>query len=118
MTDAYTPYDPTLLPSPVVAYLDARDAHRHVDATAAFSPSALVIDDGRSYRGLDAISAWITTSSTEFTYTSTRLDQRVDGTGRAVVRVRLDGNFPGGTVVLRHGFDLAAGRIERLVIEV
>ncbi|CAH0220655.1 nuclear transport factor 2 family protein [Microbacterium sp. Bi128] len=118
MTDVHTPYDPTLLPSPVVGYLDAREDHRHADATAAFSPDAIVIDDGRTYRGLDAISAWIATSSTEFTYTSSRLDQWVGDTRRAVVRVRLDGNFPGGIVLLRHGFQLAAGRIERLVIEV
>jgi hypothetical protein len=32
------------------------------------------------------------------------------------VTARLDGNFPGGTVVLRHNFTLAGDRIERLVI--
>jgi hypothetical protein len=34
------------------------------------------------------------------------------------VQVRLDGNFPGGTVTLRYRFDLRAGLIDRLAIEV
>lgn len=118
MTDDVTPYDPTTLPAPVLAYLDARDDRRYADATAAFAPDAVVVDDGRTYRGIDAISAWIATSSTEFTYTSSRLDQQIVDGRRVVVRVRLDGNFPGGTVVLHHRFELKDALIEHLVIEV
>ncbi|MFF3037046.1 hypothetical protein [Arthrobacter citreus] len=36
---------------------------------------------------------------------------------RAEVLVRLDGNFPGGTVVLWNRFDLADGAIRALTIE-
>lgn len=118
MTDDFAPYDPTTLHAPVLAYLDARDDRRYADATATFAPNAVVIDDGTTYRGIDAISAWIGTSSTEFTYTSSRLDQQIVDGRRVVVRVRLDGNFPGGTVVLHHRFELAGSLIEHLVIEV
>lgn len=117
MTD-FAPYDPNVLPAPVLAYLDARDQQRHSDAADAFTPDAVVLDEGGTYRGIDEISRWIASSSTEFTYTSTRLGQRVLDGDRADVQVRLDGDFPGGTVVLRYRFDLRDELIARLVIEI
>lgn len=118
MNDAFTDYDPTTLPAPIVAYLDARDENRHAVASAAFASDATVLDDGNTYDGSDAISAWIEHSSSEYTYTSTRVGQRVTDATHAVVQVRLDGNFPGGTVTLRYQFELASGLIGRLAIEV
>lgn len=118
MTDIFASYDPASLPAPVIAYLDARDEHHYADATAVFAPDATVLDDGNTYEGIDAITAWIETSSTDYTYTSARVGQQIADDTRAVVQVRLDGNFPGGTVVLRYRFDLDAGLINRLAIEV
>lgn len=46
----------------------------------------------------------------------TRIGQLVEG-DRVEVLVRLDGNFPGGTVTLRHCFELAGGAIRALTIE-
>lgn len=117
MTDDFTPYDPTTLPAPIVAYLDARDANAYADAEAVFTRDAVVTDDGRTYEGIEAITEWIETSSTEFTYTSTRIGQRTSG-DEYVVQVRLDGTFPGGTVVLRYRFAVEGGLIGRLTIAV
>lgn len=117
MTDTTAADDSALLPTPVVTYLDARDEHRYVDATAAFAPDATVLDDGNTYQGIEAITAWIETSAAEYAYTSTRVGQQVVDDSHAVVQVRLDGDFPGGTVVLRYHFDLDAGLISRLAIE-
>ncbi|WP_420120275.1 nuclear transport factor 2 family protein [Nakamurella sp.] len=118
MTDTSTAHDSAPLPVPVVTYLDARDDHRPADAAAAFAPNATVIDDGKTYQGIEAITAWIHSSSTEYTYSSTRIGHEVTDGNHADVQVRLDGDFPGGTVVLRYRFDLDAGRIGRLTIEV
>jgi hypothetical protein len=118
MTNTFAAYDPAFLPAPVVAYLDAHDEHRYADATAVFAPDATVLDDGNTYEGIDAITAWIETSSSEYTYTSTRIGQQVADDDHAVVRVRLDGSFPGGTVVLRYQFHLESGYISGLAIEV
>jgi hypothetical protein len=119
MNGTFSTYEPALLPRAVVDYLDARDEDRHDDAVAVFAADAAVLDEGRTHRGVEAIGDWIRSSSTEYTFTSTRLGQHVsdDGT-RAVVRTRLEGNFPGGVVTLRHQFELDAGRITRLAIEV
>ncbi|MFC8921833.1 nuclear transport factor 2 family protein [Cellulosimicrobium sp. NPDC057127] len=118
MHDTCTAYDPTSLPRAVVAYLDARDENRHDDATAVFAPDATVLDDGGTYSGTDEIRAWVARTSTEYTYTSTRIGQDAADDSRAVVLVRLDGDFPGGTVTLRYQFELRDGLVRRLAIKV
>lgn len=118
MTDSFTAYAPRALPAPVLAYLDAHDENRHADAAAVFTPDATVLDDGTTYEGIGAIRAWIETSATEYTYTSTRIGQQVADDNHVVVQIRLDGDFPGGTVTLRYQFELHAGLIRRLAIEV
>lgn len=118
MPETLTDYDPAILPTPVVAYLDAHDEKRHTDAAAVFASDAIVFDDGNTYEGIEVISAWIEKASSEYTYTSTRIGQQVADETHAVVQIRLDGNFPGGTVTLRYQFELQAGLINQLTIEV
>lgn len=118
MTDTFTAYDPATLPTPVVVYLDAHDENRHTDAAAVFATDSTVLDDGNTYEGIEAITAWIERSSTEYTYASTRIGQHVTDESHPVVQIRLDGNFPGGTVTLRYRFELQGGLISRLAIEV
>ncbi|WP_222843935.1 nuclear transport factor 2 family protein [Cellulosimicrobium sp. CUA-896] len=96
----------------------ARDEDRYDDATGVFAPDATVFDEGTTYSGTEQIRAWVARSSTEYTYTSTRIGQDVADDSRAVVLVRLDGNFPGGTATLRYQFELQDGLITRLAIEV
>lgn len=116
MTTEITAYEPTQLPAPVLNYLEARDENRHADARVLFAPDATVFDDGHAYQGIDEIGAWIERSSSEYEYTVARTGQRIDDKGRVVVQIRLDGNFPGGTVTLRYQFELEKDRITRLVI--
>ncbi len=118
MTTEITAYDPTRLPAPVLSYLDARDENRHADARVLFAPAATVLDDGRTYQGTDEIGAWIERSSDEYEYTATRIGQRTDDELSITVQIRLDGNFPGGTVTLRYQFELEEDQITRLEIEV
>ncbi|GAB3601208.1 nuclear transport factor 2 family protein [Microbacterium tumbae] len=118
MTETFVDYDPTILPDPVIAYLDAHDEHRFADASATFAPDATVLDDGSVHTGIAEIDDWLENSSAEYTYTSSRIGQRVVDDARAVVQIRLDGDFPGGTVILRYQFELRDGRIVRLAIEV
>ena len=108
-------YDPVTLPPAVLAYLDARDDNDFARALATFSADAVVHDDGATYRGLEEINSWIEASSTTFTYTTTRIAQYVRG-GLAVVRVRLEGDFPGGVVELNNRFEGAKHQISELTI--
>lgn len=47
---------------------------------------------------------------------STRLAQEITDAHHITVRIRVDGDFPGGTVVLRHQFVLDGDAIRRLAI--
>jgi ketosteroid isomerase-like protein len=113
-----TGIDLTDLPANVRRYLDA---HRDKDAAAAiatFSPDAVVVDDGKTYTGLEQIHEWLGRSASEYTYTIelTAAAQFDDLNFEAVNH--LDGNFPGGTVDLRYRFTLdSAGGVARLVIQ-
>lgn len=116
MTNPFTAYDSTTLPAVVVAYLDAHDNHRAADALRAFTSNAVVTDDGTTYRGADEISAWLRRSASEYEYTSTRIGQCGVDTRTPIVQIRLDGNFPGGTVTLRYEFELDEDLIAGLTI--
>ncbi|UBH05883.1 hypothetical protein K8P10_001394 [Leucobacter sp. Psy1] len=118
MSNNFAPYDPSTLPSLVVTYLDAQQDHRYTDALAHFTPDAVVIDDGKTYRGIDEISQWLTRSVSEYEYISTRIGQHQSGEAHVSVRIRLEGNFPGGAVALRYLFELDAGKISHLTITV
>lgn len=68
---AVPPPDPGRLPGVVQAYLDA---HARGDVPAAaecFTPAAVVVDDGSTYRGREEIRGWLSRSSAEYTYTTT-----------------------------------------------
>ena len=106
----------TDLPPVVAAYLDARDARDHAAALAAFAPDARVVDDGGTYDGTAEIGRWVERSSTQFTYTTTRLGHTVDDDGRVVVQVRIDGACPGGTAARPQRFARAHGLIAHLEI--
>ncbi|UFU07467.1 nuclear transport factor 2 family protein [Ruania halotolerans] len=118
MTNDFTAYDPAQLPAPVLSYLDAHDEGRHDDARSCFSLAPTVVDDGNTYRGVDEIGEWIERASGEYEYTSTRIGQRQEDDAHITVQIRLDGNFPGGTVTLRYHFELDDQGITRLTIEV
>ena len=117
MTEAFTNYAGDQLPTSVLptstpATRSATPMRRH--SSARTPPSWTT---ARPTRG-SPITAWIKESSTEYTYTSTRTGQDVVNDQHTNVLVRLDGNFPGGTVTLRYQFELDGDTIQRLAIEV
>ncbi|MEV7095365.1 nuclear transport factor 2 family protein [Amycolatopsis sp. NPDC051045] len=118
MNGTFTDYDADRLPRVVLSYLDARDRKDHAEAAGTFAPDATVLDDGHTYEGIDTIRAWIRNASSEYTFTSTRLGQQITDEETVTVRIRLDGDFPGGTVVLRHQFQLGDDAIRRLTIAI
>ncbi|WP_330342160.1 nuclear transport factor 2 family protein [Streptomyces sp. NBC_00557] len=103
-------------PGVVRAYLDACTRDDRRAAAECFTESAVVVDDGSTYRGREAISRWIGRSSTEYTYTSTPTAAvRRDGTHWNVTQ-RVEGGFPGGVVDLDYAFTLDDAGITELVI--
>lgn len=103
--------------SPMVTrYFELMAGPDKTQVVEVFGTDATVTDDGHTYRGHDAILGWLSGPASEFTTTSTRLLAEQTGT-RALVVVRLEGDFPGGRVDLSYAFDQAPdGFIRSLTI--
>ena len=107
---------PADLPATVRDYLAAHTARDTEAALVAFAPTAVVVDDGRTYRGTDDVRGFLADAGSEFTYTTDLVAaQRVDA-DRWTATLHLEGDFPGGVVDLVYRFVLAGGRIAELVI--
>ena len=86
-------------------------------ALRAFTPDAVVVDDGSTYRGTDEIRAFLATAGAEFTLHDRRSWARSAPTTTHWVAVNhLEGDFPGGVVDLRYRFALDGDLIAELVI--
>ncbi len=106
----------TELPAPIRTFLTAHVARDADAAVRAFTPDAVVTDEGRTFRGTDEILEFLRHSGSEFSYTTELTSaQRVDDEHWVVVN-RLEGDFPGGVVDLAYRFTVAADRIAELVI--
>lgn len=114
---AATPVETDQLPVAIAKYLVAHEARDLDTAMAFYTPDATVTDEGHTYAGHDAIRAWLATSASEYTYTTTlTAAAAVDDRHYDAVH-HLEGNFPGGVADLHFRFTKRGDRIERLVIE-
>ncbi|MEV4170711.1 nuclear transport factor 2 family protein [Nonomuraea sp. NPDC049709] len=104
------------VPGAVARYFEA-DARRDPDAIVAlFTEDAVVTDEGRTRRGAEEIRAWREGAASQYQYTTELLGAEVADEDTVLVTGRLEGNFPGGTAVLKWRFALADGRIRQLEI--
>ena len=95
----------------------ALDAHRDTEGIVAlFADDAIVVDEGKTYRGTTEIRAWQLGPASKYVYTTEVLNVEGSEPDRYLATGRLSGNFPGGTVDLRWDFTLADDQIKRLVI--
>src|ERR1700676_4625336 len=103
------------LPQPVVNYLAAVTAKDTDMFARCFTDDALVHDEGRDYRGIEAITAWKTETQTKYKYVIEPLDALVSG-NTVKLRARLTGDFPRTPAALDFVFMLAHEKIASLEI--
>lgn len=104
------------LPTPVATYL-AAEKTKDVDLLVlSFADDALVHDEGRDYRGLDAIRSWKLEADAKYHYVVEPLDASVSE-NTVKLHARLTGDFPGSPVELDYTFALGNDKITSLVIE-
>jgi len=102
----------------VVDYFVLMDGDDKKETIRVFAEDAAVIDDGHIYRDRAEILDWLAGAASEYTTTSTELSARNESRSASVV-VRLEGNFPGGRVDLKHDFSFDPdGQVQRLEITV
>ena len=110
MTTSTTPTD---LPDVIRGYLTAEDPDT---AVHAFTDDAVVVDEGATHRGAEAVLAWLHRGASEYTYTAELTGvERID-TDHWLAVQHLVGDFPGGVVDLRYHVTLRGDRIAELTI--
>jgi hypothetical protein len=111
-----TSIQPAQLPATIRGYLAAHAARDTVTALRAFAPTAVVVDEGRTFRGTDEILGFLREAGAEFSYTTELIGaQRIDD-ARWVATNRLEGDFPGGVAELNYRFTMDGDLITELVI--
>jgi ketosteroid isomerase-like protein len=104
------------LPASIRHYLEAHAARDVDTAIQAFSPQAVVVDQGRTFLGSDQVREFLRNAGAEFDYTTELVDaQRVDD-DHWVATNHLEGNFPGGVADLTYRFTTDGDRITELMI--
>jgi hypothetical protein len=101
-------------PEPIAAYFEA-DKRDSATVARCFTTDGVVVDEGRTHTGVDAIGAWKTEASAKFSYIAepfalVKLDRKY------IVTSRVMGDFPGSPVDLRFVFTLERGKIGSLEI--
>ena len=93
------------------------DAQRDTEGIVAlFADDAIVLDEGKTYRGTTEIRAWQLGPASRYAYSTEVLNVEASDPDRYLATGRLTGNFPGGTADLRWDFTVADDQIKRLVI--
>src|SRR5436190_1178435 len=107
---------PDQLPDTIRGYLAAHVARDADVALAAFAPTAVVVDDGVTYRGTEEIRGFLSRAGAEFTYTTSLVGAERTDDAQWVAINHLEGDFPGGCVDLRYRFAMDGDLIAELVI--
>jgi hypothetical protein len=104
------------LSKPILDYFQADRGDRGAVADC-FTDTAAVTDEGKTYRGQNAIREWKTASSKKYSYTVDPFSVEEAG-GLTVVTAHVVGNFPGSPVDLHYSFKLDHGLIASLEIKI
>ncbi len=103
------------LPRPIEVYFSPGTAHDTDALATCFDVNATVRDEGRTFEGLAAITAWRTETKKRYRYTVEPVEA-VQRDGQTVVTARVSGDFPGSPVTLTFIFRLERDRITSLEI--
>jgi len=103
------------LPDVIARYFAADRQGSAESISACFAQDAVVIDEGNTYSGRDAIRQWMANASTQYTYSVEPFALAEEG-GRTVITSHLVGNFPGSPVDLRYLFVIDGDQIAGLEI--
>ena len=103
------------LPRPIEIYFSSDTAHDTDALATCFAGDATVLDEGRTFEGLAAITTWKTETKKRYRYTVEPVEA-IQRDGQTVVTARVSGNFPGSSVTLTFIFGLELDHITSLEI--
>jgi hypothetical protein len=103
------------LPKAVDAYIDGTNAHEPVLIAQAFAEDGVVHDEAKVHRGRAAITEWARDTVNKYRMTMTPLSA-AEKDGKAVVKARVEGTFPGSPIELTFNFEIGDGAIKSLKV--
>jgi hypothetical protein len=103
------------MPQSVARYFESEKSADTDVIPECFAQDAVVHDEGRTFRGVDAIKAWKSEAKAKYRYTAEVLAASQSG-DRCLVRARLTGDFAGSPIELSYAFTLRNDRISTLEI--
>jgi ketosteroid isomerase-like protein len=105
----------TRLATPIALYLAAENRDDAEAMLQCFAEDAVVRDEGKTIKGLDAIKQWKVETKKKYQHSIEPLAS-VQKDGKTIVTNRLTGNFPGSPIVLQFIFTLQGSKIASLEI--
>jgi len=103
------------LPPAIERYVKAENSGDVASLSECFAQTAVVRDEGRTHRGLEAIQRWKAETAKKYKHTMEPLAVVNEG-GKTMVTNRLAGSFPGSPIEVRFAFQLEGDRITSLEI--
>ena len=105
------------LPAPIQTYFDADQIWGGPAPLAAFTPDAVVRDEGKIYTGPAEIQAWWRAAKAAYQHQAAPREISQDGS-LAIVRADVSGQFPGSPAMFTFKFTLDGNMITALEIKV
>ena len=102
-------------PEPIAAYLAAEEAKDADALSRCFTEDGTVHDEGRDYRGRDAIRQWKQAADEKYRYVLQPINVQTHG-DKVTLRARLTGEFHGSPIELDHIFTLSNDKIASLEV--
>ena len=103
------------LPDAIALYFTVSNGADAADLAQCFADDAVVLDEGQTHQGHEAIVTWMRRTRSKFHYTVEPQKVSQEG-GRVRVAATVAGDFPGSPVQLEHVFGLQGSRIQSLEI--
>jgi hypothetical protein len=103
------------LPPPIDLYVKIENSGNVESLSECFAPNATVRDEGRTYKGLAAITEWKAETKKKYNHSVAPLEI-AHRDRKTVLKAKLSGNFPGSPVTLDFSFVLEDGKIASLEI--
>lgn len=102
-------------PKPIAELIAAQDKYDSKAFAETFSETAVVYDEGKTYRGKKEIRNWNETTNAKYRTKYKPLEALTED-GKVTLTIKVSGTFDGSPIVLKYNFEVKDGKIISLKI--
>ena len=101
------------IPEVITALIAAQNHSNSQAYSECFAETAVVFDEGKTYKGKAAIKSWIEKANQQY---KTQMKPLEYAETEQILKAEISGTFPGSPLVLSYNFDIRNGSIHALKI--